>query len=118
MHISLHRKPLPLVTRLPPLVPRRSRALCSTPRSDATLPMPSLALQQACALFLRRLPLAPEDAAHRLRAYAKLVGENGRGEGIGVVRVQRAQAIHCCARKLVRGRPPLGKLFFHGGTVL
>jgi hypothetical protein len=34
------------------------------------------------------------------------------------VRVQRAQAIHCCARKLVRGRPPLGKLFFHGGTVL
>lgn len=118
--MSCRREPLPLaISTSPPLVPRRRpRAFCDTLRSDTVLPVPSFALQETSVLLWRRLPLASEDAAYRLRADAKLVGENGRGERVRVVRVQRAQAVHRGAGKLVRWRPPLGKFCFHGGAVV
>ena len=121
--MSCRRELLPLVISPPPpplqVVPRcRPRAFRDTLRSDAILPVSSFALQKASVLLRRRLPLASEDAAYRLRADAKLVGENGRGERVRVVRVQRAQAVHRGAGKLVRWRPPLGEFCFHGGAVV
>lgn len=96
--------PLPLALRS-----RSWAGFRSAPRSDTLLPVPSFTRQQARVLFLRRLPLALEDAAHSLRADAELVGEDGSRECVGVVRVQRAQAVHRRAGKLVRRRPPFGK---------
>ena len=122
--MSCRREPLPLVISPPPPPPlqvvlrRRLRAFRDTLRSDAILPVSSFALQKASVLLWRRLPFASEDAAYRLRADAKLVGENGRGERVRVVRVQRAQAVHRGAGKLVRWRPPLGKFCFHRGAVV
>ena len=98
--------------------PRAFPNSLSAPQSNAVLPVPSLALQQARTLLLRRLPLASENAAHRLWADAELVGEDGRGERVGVVCVQRAQAVHCRSRKFVRGRPAVGEFFLQRGAVL
>lgn len=109
---------LELITSLSPLFSRFPRALCGAPRPYAFLSLPLFAIQQASALLLCRLPLGPENAAHGLRADAELVCENRSGERVWVVRVQRAQAIHCRTRQLVRRRPPLGKPCFQGGAVL
>lgn len=98
--------------------PRAFPNSLSAPQSNAVLPVPSLALQQARTLLLRRLPLASENAAHRLWADAELVGEDGRSERVGVMRMQRAQAVHCRSRKFVRGRPAVGEFFLQRGAVL
>ena len=121
-HMFSFRCPSPLslvmATGLSPLSPRSPRALCRAPRTDAILTVPLFALQQASALLLCRLPLASQDAAHRLRADVKLVCEDWSGECVWVVRMQRAQAFHSRVRKLVRRRPSLGKLCFQGCAVL
>jgi hypothetical protein len=114
----LRRKALCLMTGLSPFLLCFPHAFHSAFRPNAVLPVPSFAFQQARTLLLCRLPFASEDAAHCLRAHAELVCEHGRGERSGVVRVQRAQTIHCCPREFVRRRPPFGEFCLQRGTVL